>query len=167
MAAPTHNPSRRALLGAAVAIPLLPLDGEGRVGVAVRPVGASQALPRVPESTPSPPSPIEGEGGMWERTLAAYHAAEAAAGAVAGDAAREEEYGDRLGKMYGALRRLLCLPAPGLEAFALKVVLAIDHELATLAGGEPCLAAIRREAVRLAAEQHSNILFPPDPAMPT
>ena len=167
MAAHTHNPSRRALLGAAVAFPLV-----GASSPSSFPRTRESLLPAVPEESWTPDR-VRGDGeeesradARWRRLLARYRAAEGAVRAVEGDAAREEDYGDRLGDLYAVLRRLLCLPAPGIEAFAVKVVLAIDHELATLAGGEPCLAAIRWEAVRLAAEQKSNILFSAGPAMP-
>jgi len=42
-------------------------------------------------------------------------------------------------------------PACRRGALAVKVVLAVDHEVATLAGGEACMAALKRDAVRLAA----------------
>jgi len=41
--------------------------------------------------------------------------------------------------------------APGLGALAVKVALVVDHEVATLAGGEACMAALKRDALRLAA----------------
>lgn len=135
MAAHMHNPSRRALLGAAVALPL--------VGVEVAP----------------PP----GLTLRWARALAAVRAAEAEVrdyerrtrGAPwEQQAAIEEEYGDRLDALYRALRRLLRLPAPDVGAFALKVVLAIDHEVGTLEGGEACLAVLRRDALRFHFPTH-------------
>ena len=146
MAGAIDNPSRRALLGAALGLPL--------VGSACA-VEAAAPLHHSPAADGPPPRPGEDR---WRRALAAYRAAEAAVRAeerrTAGasmeeEAAREEVYGAALDAMYAALRRLLTARAPDLAAFATKIVLAIDHEAGTLAGGEACLAAIRREAVRL------------------
>ena len=65
-------------------------------------------------------------------------------------AAIEEAYGDRLDAMYAALRKLMRLRAPDLAALATKVVLAVDHEVGTLTGGEACMATLKRDALRLA-----------------
>ena len=104
------------------------------------------------------PPPRSGED--WARALARFRAAEVEARAwegrteeVAREAWRAIEggYGDRLDAMYAALRRVMRVRAPDLGALAVKVVLAVDHEVATLAGGEACMAALKRDAVRLAA----------------
>jgi hypothetical protein len=39
--------------------------------------------------------------------------------------------------------------APDLAALALKIELAIDEEVGSLAGGEACLAALKRDVRRL------------------
>jgi hypothetical protein len=39
--------------------------------------------------------------------------------------------------------------APHLAALALKIEIAIDQEVASLSGGELCLAALRRDVRRL------------------
>lgn len=44
-----------------------------------------------------------------------------------------------------ALKRLLRTPAPDLPALALKIELAVDEEVATLAGGERCLAVLKAD----------------------
>jgi hypothetical protein len=49
-----------------------------------------------------------------------------------------------------ALKRLLRTPAPDLPALALKIELAVDEEVATLAGGERCLAVLKADGWRLA-----------------
>ena len=49
-----------------------------------------------------------------------------------------------------ALKRLLRTPAPDLPALALKIELAVDEEVATLAGGERCLAVLKADGRRLA-----------------
>jgi hypothetical protein len=41
------------------------------------------------------------------------------------------------------------VPAPDLPALALKIALAVDQDVATLSGGEACLAALKRDAARL------------------
>jgi len=157
MAGAQHNPSRRALLGAAVALPLVGAegrwtpdrargDGEGSFDTPVR---QAHRLLR-----------MSGNEERWRRLAAAFDSAAAAVAEVerrsaaadrAGKLALEEEYGERLDAMYAALRRLLRAPAPDLAAFAAKIELMVDHEVATLTGGEACLAAIRRDARRLAA----------------
>jgi hypothetical protein len=136
MAAAEHKLWRRAVLGAAVALPV---------------AGASPALAR----TRSGGSPA------WERALGAYRGAEAemrayervTAGAPWEEQhAIEEGYGDRLDAMYAALRKLMRLRAPELPALATKIVLAVDHEVATLTGGESCMATLKRDALRLASD---------------
>ena len=168
MAAGQHNPSRRALLGAAVALPLI---GGGDVAVLARgplhqpspratagPPSFALRCSNVPR-TSSAPRPRPGED-LWQGALARYErAAEAlaeverrTAGAPwAEQAAVEEEYGDLLDGLYAALRRLLWLPAPDLPALAVKIELIVAHEVATLNGGGACLAALRRDARRLAS----------------
>jgi hypothetical protein len=116
MAASEHNPSRRALLGAAAALPVMSL-AEGPL------VGCGQAeAPLHHASHGSPPRP--GEDLKWRRALAAYAAAEAEVRAIeaatrgasfAEEAKREEAYGLAREAMYDALRDLLAVPAPDLS----------------------------------------------------
>lgn len=49
-----------------------------------------------------------------------------------------------------ALKRLLRTPAPALPDLALKIELIVDEEVATLAGGERCLAVLKADGWRLA-----------------
>jgi hypothetical protein len=63
--------------------------------------------------------------------------------------ALEETYGERLDVMYAMLRRVMRAPAPDLAALGRKIVLAVDHEVATLWRGEACMAAVKRDALRL------------------
>jgi hypothetical protein len=65
--------------------------------------------------------------------------------------AAEDAFGDRLEALYDALRRLLVVPAPGMEALLVKVDAAFEHEIGTLCGTGPCVAAIRDDARRLGA----------------
>ena len=94
----------------------------------------------------------------WQRALARLKAAEADVRAVArltaGGSAEEEEalqgdYDARLGEHTAAMVRLMKVRAPDLAALALKIELAIDEEVGTLTGGEPCLAAVKRDVRRL------------------
>ncbi|HYG28704.1 MAG TPA: hypothetical protein VD887_00660 [Allosphingosinicella sp.] len=110
-------------------------------------------------ATPTLPSPIKGEE-RWRRALIRFEAAEAAARALEGRVgathaeqwALEEAYGERLDVMYAMLRRLMRAPAPDLAALGRKIVLAVDHEVATLWRGEACMAAVKRDALRLCWE---------------
>lgn len=138
--------SRRALLGAVVALPL--------VGSAAPSESKLQSSARVANWTPDE---VRGDG-KWKRALACLEAAEAEMRAVeratAGGSAEEEEalqevYDARLGDHSAALLRLMKVRAPDLAALALKIELAIDQEVGTLAGGELCLAALRRDVRRL------------------
>jgi hypothetical protein len=116
MAARDHKPSRRALLGAAVAMPFVGCAGGG-------------------DLTPPPrfalgPSPSKlGEDLEWSEALAALHTAEAAlrefeartAGAPDEEQeAVEAEMDERLDALGPALLRLLKAPALDLQALVVK-----------------------------------------------
>ena len=133
------NLSRRALLGAAFAAPVL-----------------SRHPGLVPGSTSSV-GPAAAET-KWGRALAAYRTAEAELKAyerlTSGapweeQAAIEDTHGDMSDVMYDSLRRLLRAAAPDVRALALKLDLVVAHDVGTLRGGELCLAALRRDARRL------------------
>ncbi len=144
MAAGQLNRSRRALLGAAVGLPL------------VARAGAAEAAGALHHEA-------HGPGGEWEAALAAFAAAEAEVlryeAWCSGRPFEEQErleggYDLRSDAMYAALRRLIKAPAPDARALAVKLDLAAAHELATLDGGEACLAAIRRDAWRMAVREN-------------
>jgi hypothetical protein len=155
MSVAEHNPSRRALLGAAVALPLIgpssPLSfAQGRHSAG--PVAAEERWT---------PDQVRGDG-RWARALAAYERAEATVAEVerrtAGapweeQAAVEAEYGDALDGLYAAMRRLFRVPAPDVAALAVKIEIVVAHEVATLNEGEACMAALRRDALRLSSGQ--------------
>ena len=85
----------------------------------------------------------------WQGALARFRRAEAALAAVAHT--EDDDLYDRvLGRFNRALRALVRAPAPDLRAFSAKLDLAVDHELASLTGGEACMAALKRDARRLA-----------------
>src|SRR4051812_6042771 len=113
MAAAEHKLSRRAVLGAAVTIPVAGLSrhrGPDRRSICSRPVEAKGWIPDQVRNDEK-----------WERSLGAFRAAEAemrryerlTAGAPWEEqAAIEAAYGDRLDAMYAALRRLMRVRAP-------------------------------------------------------
>lgn len=163
MASGEHSCTRRDLLGAALAVPLmtsLPLRGRGWGGVAVG-LGDDPEAPRGSPSPPPPhPSPLKGEG-AWrlaavavteaEQAMDSAYAAQAGARSRAEEFALEEIYSDRLADLYDAVRALLRTPAPNVAALAVKVCLVVDHEVATLEGTEPCMAVVKADAMRLGA----------------
>jgi hypothetical protein len=137
MAAGRHNLTRRALLGMCFGAPVL--FGGG---------GASATSPR----------------DRWTRALAAFRRAEArlaafqqaeaqlpaAARAFPACEPLEERFNDLECARLDALRRLLRPPAPDLPAFARKIHLTIDDQAWELTDSEPCLAALKADARRLA-----------------
>jgi hypothetical protein len=139
MAPGRHNLSRRAVLGAAFGAPVLLGGG-----------GARAAGPR----------------DRWTHALAAFRRAEARlaafqqAEAQLPPAARafpaceplEERFNDLECARLEALRRLLCAPAPDPSALARKIELTIDDQAWELTDSEPCLAALKADARRLACE---------------
>ncbi len=172
MTAARHNPTRRALLGAAFVAPVLAV-GDGAAGGGTRrgvPAGAGRH--------------------RWDRAIAALREADAAVAAyrvgdylpaheihaairsrwpipfdfaanpearatVRASLAEFQPFEDRLNAINGvreaALRRLLRTPAPDLPALALKIELIVDEEVATLAGGERYLAVLKADGWRLTA----------------
>lgn len=66
------------------------------------------------------------------------------------DSAEEDRY-DRLGTRHGAaLCRLLRTPAPDVAALADKLALTVEHLVWEFTSGAACLAALKRDARRLA-----------------
>jgi hypothetical protein len=105
----------------------------------------------VPVEAPRAPAD-ERRDARWNAALASFQAAEAAV--LAASSTDGEARFDRLGRRFeAALRGLLRAPAPHLAALAAKLDLAFEHEVFTLAGGEACLRALRRDAHRLSAAQ--------------
>ncbi|HZF96053.1 MAG TPA: hypothetical protein VEZ20_14420 [Allosphingosinicella sp.] len=90
-----------------------------------------------------------GRAAKWDRALARFRAAEAGLAAVA-HSEDDALYDRLLGRFNRALRALVRAPAPDLTAFSAKLDLAVDHEVASLTGGEGCMAALKRDARRLA-----------------
>jgi hypothetical protein len=139
MAGADLNLSRRALLGAACAAPVL---------------GASTPFRHAeldPASTVSSDASNVRRAEHWDTALTSFRSAEAAM--QAGRSASEARFHRLCDTYYAAMRRLLRTPAPDIAALARKLELAVDEEVFTLTGGEACLAALTRDARRL-AERH-------------
>lgn len=170
MAAARDNLSRRSLLGAAVAAPaLLAADAGAFPGSArgqkrklyarwgraladyARTEAAVEAF-RVRDYEPAHHAFLAIRG----RWPVSHHSAAdpEARPSVNAALAEFEPYEDRLNDLEiaqsSALKRLLRTPAPDLPALALKIDLAIDQEVATLAGGERGLAVLKADGWRLA-----------------
>lgn len=165
MASGEHSCTRRDLLGAAVGVAVLRhavSTGSAAAQDERRGVDFDRPSPSRPAAPGGAPLPRRGEGD-WARALAAVRAAEVAVGVAERDqdkarsraeaVALEEVYGDRLSDFYAAVRRLMRTPAPDMAALAGKIALAVDHEVATLEGGEACMAALKADALRIAASR--------------
>ena len=139
MASGEHSCTRRALLGVAVGARVL-------------------TLPSLAAWAPSSAEMGEGSEGRWPSAVAALNEAEAgmraAEGGTAGSweaqCAMDELFSDRVVLFNRAAERLLRVPAPDSKALALKLALAIDEQAWELPDGEECMAALKRDAARLA-----------------
>lgn len=148
MAAREHKVSRRVLLGAACAIPLIRHPGPDP-----GPTFSSQP----PQGRGIPGQARNDDSGdaaslavtKYDRALAAFLIAEAAVNAAAGEP-DEDRYDRLLGRLNTTLRRLLRGPTPNLPALAAKLAAANRHVVWELTGAETCVAALARDAARLA-----------------
>jgi len=142
MAVAEHNVSRREVLAAACAAPVLSaIEG---------PDALAAPLPHggwIPDQVRN--DELNFVVTNWDRTLAQLRRAEAALAAAAHEP-DEEVYGDILVAFNRALKRLLRAPAPDLPALALKLELAARESAWELTGAETCIAAFAREARRFA-----------------
>jgi hypothetical protein len=163
MAAREHKVSRRVLLGAACAIPFVPSApsmSKGHLGPA-RPEetqGSGPAFSSQPPQGRGIPDQVRSDDGRdiqgravtkYDRALTAFLIAEAAVNAAAGEP-DEERYDALVGRLNNALRRLLRAPTPHLPALAAKLAVANRHLAWELTGAETCIAALARDARRLA-----------------
>jgi hypothetical protein len=155
MASREHSFTRRALLGAAVAVPVA-------AGVG----GSDAARPSPPAaSRRAPPLPQRAGEEKWAAALAAYREAraaqerfdlatrEGAAGARGRSFAEQRKLDDRFGDYLvatcNAVRRLMRTPAPDLAALGVKIVPVVDERGWELIGGERCMAVLKADARRL------------------
>jgi hypothetical protein len=154
MADGQHNPSRRALLGATVGLPLI-----GAVGAEEAPP------PSFAIGCGGSPSPANA-GEEWEKALAAFEAAQAAVweieAATAGGSAEEEEallpaHEAACEAMEAALQRMLFVPAPHLLALGIKFEAAFADELTSaVLNGELRFPAIMQDIIRLHGAQRGS-----------
>jgi hypothetical protein len=168
MTAARHNPTRRALLGAAVFAPVLVAGSGGAAGAAsvgrrrwdralaaLRDAEAAVAACRARDYLPAHEIHAAIRG-RWPIPYD-FAADPEARAAVSASLAEFQPFEDRLNALGdardAAQKRLLRTPAPDLPALALKIELIVDEEVATLAGGERCLAALKADGWRLAGSQ--------------
>lgn len=85
----------------------------------------------------------------WDRALARFRRAERIVKAAEGEP-DEDRYDILLGRFNDTLRHLLRVPAPHLPALAAKLAAANRHLAWELTGAETCIAALARDARRLA-----------------
>ena len=160
MAAREHRVSRRVLLGAACAVPLIRHPGLDP--------GSSFPSPRQPDSRPpdrrapralrgnaekrgrGDEKPVLGPVEKWRKAVARFRRAEAILDAAIHEP-DEDLYGDLVVAFNRALKRLLRTPATDLAALSFKLHLAVDHAAWELTGGEAGMAALKQDARRLAA----------------
>jgi hypothetical protein len=153
MAAADLNVSRRDVLGAAFAAPLLArhsgLDPESIFSLA----------PASKQATWMPDQVRHDDGGAdglsfavaeWDRALARFRRAEAAVLALEGGP-DEDAFGRAQDRFNLLLRRLLAFPAPDVAALAVKLEAAVAAELADLTYAPPALAALAADARRLSS----------------
>ncbi|HYE29196.1 MAG TPA: hypothetical protein VD887_13600 [Allosphingosinicella sp.] len=96
------------------------------------------------------PSAAEALQPQWTQALARFRSAEATLAALEGHP-DEAAFGRAHDRFNAALRRLLAFRAPDLAALAAKLEIAVAAELADLTYAPPSLAALARDARRLAS----------------
>jgi hypothetical protein len=162
MAARDHKPSRRALLGAAVAIPFVPLSRHCE-GPGPEPGDAAIQASASDDTGAGLLRSARNDGG-WAAALAALRAAEEALRAfearTAGAPDEEQEaveleMDERLEALGPALLRLLKAPAPDLAGLVVKIETIVAHEAWSVSGGEDCLDGLCRDARRLAGDEQA------------
>jgi hypothetical protein len=160
MAAGDHDPSRRAVLGAAAGWPLLPCHPE---------LVSGSNSPAPGQVTSWTLKRVQGDD-AWQTALAAFRAAEAAVGeieaATAGYSLEEEEEEEEeeallpaheaaCEAMEIALGRLLPVPVPHLAALGVKFEAAFAHELASAPDDDLRFRALLQDIILLHSAQGS------------
>lgn len=163
MAAREHKVSRRVLLGAACAAPVLIIVERPFVRHAE--LDSASIFSPPPQQGRGIPDQVRNDGSedggdkqsiavtKYDRALAAFLMAEAAVNAAAGEP-DQDRYDAIVGRLNNALRRLLRGPTPHLPALAAKLAAANRHVAWELTGAETCIAALARDAARLARPPH-------------
>jgi hypothetical protein len=154
MVAGQHKLSRRALLGAVCAAPLVRHPGldPGSMNAAGHP--ARSAVPmdsgvELRSTSARRNDEFAAAAAKWEKALAGFAAAEAALAAAAGE---PDEVYDPIGARHeAAFQRLLRTPAPDAAALSRKLELALDERAGEFFGDEAAMKAIKRDARRVAA----------------
>jgi hypothetical protein len=154
MADGQHKLSRRALLGAVCAMPVL---SEVEGPLVRHPIPRHSGLD--PESTSLSPAP-EGRRWIpdqvrdddpttiWDRALARLQSAQTVLDAAKSEP-DQDAYDALLDSHSDALSALLALPAPDLAAVAAKLDLIVAQQAWELTGGEAYLAGLQEDARRL------------------
>ena len=130
-----HKLSRRALLGAVCALPVIPAEA----GTSGRPA-----------PSPSRWDPGRRRDDEWGKALARFHQVDATLASARSEPA-PDAYDALLDAHTEALCALLALPAPDLPALAAKLDVIVPQQAWELTGSEDCLEILRRDAHRLAA----------------
>ncbi|HEX6374452.1 MAG TPA: hypothetical protein VFZ91_01900 [Allosphingosinicella sp.] len=160
MASKEHSCTRRAVLGAAVAVPVAAGIG----------AGSSSARPSPPTALRrAPPLPQKAGEGKWKKALRAFRCAviakdrfeEASSAKAFGPGRRSFDAQEALDERFAgfvnaadsAMLRLLGTPAPDVGALAVKTALIADHQVWEISGGEDCLAWLEADARWLARPQ--------------
>jgi hypothetical protein len=165
MADGQHKLSRRALLGAVCAAPLLRhpgLDSHQSTTLMGFLDPGSTFSSQAPEGRRWIPDQVRDDGKaessaitLWGRALARFEKAQAELDATAHTP--DEDLYDRLGTRHTrALRRLIRTPAPDLPALAAKLDLALDERSGEFFGDEDDMKAIKSDARRLARPPKSG-----------
>jgi hypothetical protein len=157
MAVAELNLSRREVLAATLAVPVVRVASRrGRGDEGERQKAQSQkaqsfVVTKSDRASSSPDRPGPGRRtAAWDRALARFRHAEVALAAATAAHADDDLFDRVLGRFNIALRRLLRAPAPDLAGLALKLELAARESAWELTGAETCIAALAREARRLA-----------------
>ncbi|HEX8585667.1 MAG TPA: hypothetical protein VF680_14815 [Allosphingosinicella sp.] len=152
MAVVQLNLSRRALLGAAFAAPVLRAV-EGPV-LAALPAALAGQEGQGPASPPALPSRAVA---LWDRAKARFGKADAELTALSGGP--DDNLYNRAGTRHDrALVRLLRTRAPDAAALADKIDLLIAHQAWEFRAADACLAALCADARRLAATKELKTL---------
>jgi hypothetical protein len=147
MAAGQHKLSRRALLGAVCAAPLVRHPGldPGSMNAAGDQARGAVSM----DSGFRRNDELAAAAAKWTRALAGFAAAEAALAAAAGEP--DEVYDPSGARHEVVLRRLLRTPAPDVAALAQKLELALDERSGEFFGDEAAMRTMKRDARWLAA----------------